>query len=82
VTDAEMETILIYSLIVASVSFTVAEAAVFKGLRNWILLKSKFFGKLFKCGFCLGYWVSFILVAIFQPHLDLTISFIDLIFSW
>jgi len=66
---AEVKEIFILSMAVASVSFTVSEAIIFKAIRKFISNKNKFLGKLISCGYCLGHWISFSLVAIYQPRL-------------
>lgn len=53
----------------AAISYTVADALIFKPVREWISKKSNFFGHLVCCGYCTGFWVSFILEIIFRPNL-------------
>jgi hypothetical protein len=53
----------------ASIAFTVTEARLFRGLRDWIRGGNAFLGELFSCGYCLGHWSAFLLVAIYQPRL-------------
>jgi hypothetical protein len=57
--------LLFYSFITASIAFTISESHLFASLRNLIKTKSNWLGKLVSCGFCLGYWVSFFLVALY-----------------
>ena len=57
------------SMIAASVSFTVSETKLFKPLREKLNGKSPFLGSLLSCGYCLGHWVAFALVAIYKPKL-------------
>ena len=57
------------SLVTASVSFTVSEARLFKPLREWIKNRSSLAGELVACGYCLGHWIAFGLVAIYRPRL-------------
>lgn len=57
------------SLVSACISFTLAEAAIFRGLRGWTCARSTFLGKLVSCGYCCGFWVSSALVAAFRPRL-------------
>ena len=66
---ARMNDVLLLSFVTGSISFTVSEAKVFKPLREWLMSKSRFVGELSSCGYCLGHWVAFILVAIYQPRL-------------
>ena len=57
------------SLVAASVAFTLCETTVFAGLRDWVKGRSVWLGKLACCGYCLGHWVAFGLVAIYRPRL-------------
>jgi hypothetical protein len=57
------------SLVTASVAFTLCETALFAGLREWVKGRSVWLGKLACCGYCLGHWVAFALVAIYRPRL-------------
>jgi hypothetical protein len=61
--------ILWLSVVTAAIAFTVSETRIFLPLRNRITSKSNFFGELVTCGYCLGFWISFGLVAIYQPRL-------------
>jgi hypothetical protein len=76
------EEILLISFVVASVSYTVTDALVFKPFREWTEKRSHVFGKLFSCGYCLSHWISFFMVWLFE--IDLFISgygFIDFFLS-
>lgn len=77
-----MQDILMYSLIVASVSFTISEAAIFSKLRFQIKLRSKFFGKLVCCGYCIGHWVAAFVMIVYQPRLFFSFAPIDYICTW
>jgi hypothetical protein len=66
---ARMNEILLLSFVTGSISFTVAEAKIFRPFREWLLSKNQFLGSLFSCGYCLGHWVAFILVTIYQPRM-------------
>jgi len=59
-----MITILYLSLACASISFTVTETKLFEPFRQWLHRHSLFLGKLFSCGFCLGYWTATALTAL------------------
>ena len=63
-----MKEVLLLSLVTASISFTVSEAKLFKPLREWVKRKIRW-GELLSCGYCLGHWVAFALVAIYRPRL-------------
>jgi len=82
-----MESVLLLSLVTASVSFTITEMKVFKPFRDWIRKGNNWFGELFSCGYCLGHWIAFILVAIYQPRLFHTWWLLDyfltaLVIAW
>ena len=53
----------------AAISYTVADAVIFRPLREWVAKKNTFIGHLVCCGYCFGFWVSFVLEAIFRPNL-------------
>jgi hypothetical protein len=87
VVAARMNDILLLSFVTGSISFTVSEAKLFKPLREWFKSKNRFLGELFSCGYCLGHWVAFVLVAIYQPRLFQAWWLLDyfltaLIISW
>lgn len=64
-----MEQVLLLSLVTASISFTVSEGAISAGLRDLLNTYNPWIGKLVRCGYCLGHWVAFGLVAIYHPRL-------------
>jgi hypothetical protein len=64
-----LEKVILLSLVVASISFTVCESKLFKPLREWTKQKFSYLEDFLSCGYCLGHWVSFGLVAIYQPKL-------------
>ena len=64
-----MLNIICLSFVTASISFTVTEMKLFKPLREWVKRKNSFLGELLCCGYCLGHWIAFALVAIYQPRL-------------
>jgi hypothetical protein len=59
---------MLLSVVTASISYTLAETKLFKPLREWALKKGRW-GELLSCGYCLGHWVAFALVAVYQPKL-------------
>ena len=64
-----MAQVLLLSLVTASVALTLCEKMLFAGLREWGKRRSTWLGKLACCGYCLGHWVAFALVAIYRPRL-------------
>jgi hypothetical protein len=61
--------VVLLSLVTASAVFALSESAVFVRLRDWVKDRSAWMGKLVSCGYCLGHWVAFGLVAIYRPRL-------------
>jgi hypothetical protein len=61
--------VIILSFVTASISFTVTDAKIFKPLREWFNRKNSLFGSVLSCGYCFGFWVAFVLVAIYRPKL-------------
>jgi hypothetical protein len=61
--------ILWLSVVTAAISFTITETRIFRLVRIWVKSKSNLLGELISCGYCLGFWISFGLVAIYQPRL-------------
>ncbi|OQY98844.1 MAG: hypothetical protein B6D35_10975 [Candidatus Brocadia sp. UTAMX2] len=57
------------SLVTAAISFTMAETKLFKPMREWVKGKNSFLGGLISCGYCLGHWLAFALVAMYRPRL-------------
>jgi len=64
-----LERVVLLSLVTASLAFTLSEATVFWGLREWVKGRSAWMGKIASCGYCLGHWGAFGLVAIYRPRL-------------
>jgi hypothetical protein len=64
-----MNEVFLLSLLTASISFTVTETKVFQFLREWTKAKNAWAGDLISCGYCLGLWVAFALVVVYQPRL-------------
>jgi len=77
-----MKDILIYSFIVASISFLISDAAIFSKLRIKTKLRSVFFGKLIHCGFCLSFWIAVPIMIIYQPRLYFLFAPLDYFFTW
>jgi len=64
-----MKIVIYLSFVTASISFTVTETKVFEPLREWMKKRSRFLGNLLSCGYCLGHWIAFALVAVYKPKL-------------
>ena len=82
-----MDQVIYLSFVTASVSFTVTETNLFLPIREWAKRKNSFFGELISCGYCLGYWIAFALVAIYRVKLFESWSLLDyfltaLVIAW
>lgn len=64
-----MKRVALLSLVAASIAFTISEATVFAGMRERVRGWNPWLGKNVGCGYCLGHWVAFGLVAIYRPRL-------------
>ncbi len=64
-----MAQVVLLSLVTAGAAFTLCETTLFAGLRAWVKGRSLWLGKLACCGYCLGHWVAFGLVAVYRPRL-------------
>jgi len=60
---------LVLATVVASISFTVTEMKIFRGLREWAAGKSRLFGELLSCSYCFGHWVAFALVFLYGSRM-------------
>lgn len=69
VSNEFIKQVVILSLAVASISFTFSETSLFTGIREWVKNWNPWLGKLINCGYCMGHWAAFGLVAIYQPRL-------------
>lgn len=61
--------VIMLSFAVSAISMTVTKAVVFKPLREWIVEKNSWLGKLFTCPYCFSHWVAFAVVFIWKPEL-------------
>lgn len=64
-----MEKVIYLSFVTASISFSLSEARLFLPLREWAKRRNSYLGELLSCGYCLGHWISFGLVAVYRPIL-------------
>lgn len=64
-----MAEVALLSLVTASIAFTITVTSLFAGFRRWLQAKHAWLGKLVGCGYCLGHWIAFTLVAVYRPKL-------------
>tara|TARA_R100000700_G_C3141635_1_gene123283 strand:- start:617 stop:931 length:315 start_codon:yes stop_codon:yes gene_type:complete len=66
--------ILIWILAAYGMSNILVYGSIFENLRDWIILKSEFFGDLIQCMMCTSTWVGFFFsLAFFSPTVDLVL---------
>lgn len=70
--------LIIISLAVASISFTISRSIIFRPIRLFICNRSKFLGELISCIYCLSHWISFIFMIYFYRF---TLNFIIMSFA-
>lgn len=58
----------IIALACSGIAMSFTQGSMFDGLRAWIMRKNKLLGDLARCFFCLGHWIAFAGVAIYQPR--------------
>ena len=76
---------ILLSMVVASISFFISHSELFSTIRAWIEKKSQFFGNLIDCCYCLGHWVAFIIVLLFDVKIFDTgwgQGGIDIVLTW
>jgi len=58
----DLATLTLAALACASVSMTVARSRLFRPLREWLVRRSAWLGKLVTCPYCFSHWVALTLV--------------------
>lgn len=64
-----MKQVALLSMVAASIAFTISEATIFAGMRERTKSWNPWLGKIAFCGYCLGHWAAFGLVAVYRPRL-------------
>ena len=87
VVSRTMLELILISMVTASISFTVTESKLFEIFRDFVKRKSNFFGGLISCGYCLGHWIAFSIVIlydfnVFNNNLMIDYFFTGLIIAW
>ncbi len=68
-------------MVTASISFTVTESKLFESFRNFVKRKNNFLGELVSCGYCLGHWIAFGIVIMYNFNIFNNGLFIDYFFT-
>ena len=64
------------------ISFTIAEMKIFAWLRDLAKKKSRFFGDLLSCFYCVGFWISAVICLIYQPNVINQIPVVDEVLTY
>lgn len=68
-------------MVTASISFTVTESKLFESFRSFVKRKNNFLGELVSCGYCLGHWIAFSIVILYNFNIFNNDLFIDYFFT-
>jgi|ERR1700748_1513376 len=63
--------LIIISLAIASISYTISKGEIFRSIRLFICKHSKFIGQLISCPYCLSHWVSATIMFIIYKSFNL-----------
>lgn len=72
-----IEKLIICTLLTASLSWLVTQSEIFSPFRMWIIKRTRFFGKLCDCHYCLSHWIAFAIVIMFDIRLIGTYFILD-----
>ena len=81
VVSRTMLELFLISMVTASISFTVTESKLFEIFREFVKRKSNFLGGLVSCGYCLGHWIAFSIVILYDFNVFNNGLFIDYFFT-
>jgi hypothetical protein len=65
----EWSSMLALALAVAAVAMTVGRSNVFAPLRTFVDDRSRWFGELVSCPYCVSHWLAFAAVAVYRPRI-------------
>ena len=71
---------LIIGFVVAALSITIARGSLFFNIRVKIYRKSKFFGSLVGCTYCLSHWFAVLVILIYNPTIVQVYPVVDFVF--
>jgi len=71
----------ILALATAAISLTLTKAQIFAPLRGWVASRSKWFGELASCFYCMSHWIAIAFVVIYRPILVSRWFLLDLLVS-
>jgi len=74
-------TLILLSIVTASISFTITESVLFSDFRILVRKRNELLGELVSCGYCIGHWVAFFLVIIQQFNIFNTTNLLDYFFT-
>lgn len=80
-----MVTFLLFILAGIGITNLVVNATILDNLRDFVIQRSNFFGKLLTCMMCSGFWVGLLLGPVFSINMIVagaTISLLSFVFSY
>jgi len=70
------------SMALAAVSITITKTGVFSSLRAWIDERNDWLGELIHCPYCTSHWLTFAVVAFYQPRpIESGVFLVDMVVS-
>lgn len=77
--------LIMLSMCVSTVSFTITKSKFFSPLRNWVNKRNERLGSLLSCSYCMSHWAAtfvVVLLYIYSPIIMVTnVLFIDVIIT-
>lgn len=66
---SELQQFLLLAVCCGTVAYTLTKGSIFTPLREWVIDRSLWLGKLITCPYCTSHWVVFFAMLIFRPRL-------------
>ena len=77
-----MHEILPLSAAVGSTAFTISRTKVFEPIRSRVMRKSKWFGTLLSCPYCIGHWLALVATGLYRPYVTDLNPVLDFGVAW
>ncbi len=52
-----------------TISYTLTKGSIFGPLREWMIMRSLWFGKLFTCPYCMSHWAALGAMLVYHPRM-------------
>ena len=60
---------LLLGICCGTISYTLTKGSIFGPLREWVIMRSLWLGKLIMCPYCMSHWVAFGAMLVFHPRM-------------